>query len=98
MHSAIIFALIWSFGGVYEEPARPKFHEYIVCLIRGQNTVQQFNLDSPIEPLKLKVKLTDELLKDVFKSSFQKSEKVWVNWMLTDKEFKVPLGGVMQVI
>ena len=38
LHSIIIFSSIWSFGAVYEENIRPKFHEFIVSIFRGQNT------------------------------------------------------------
>jgi hypothetical protein len=38
-------AIVWSIGAILEEPARPKFHEFMLDLIKGENLPEQYGID-----------------------------------------------------
>ena len=57
-----------------------------------------FPVDLEIEPLKLMVKLNDNLIQDVYSACYQINEKSWVNWMATEPQYKIPNIETMQVL
>ena len=42
-------AVIWSIGATLEEPTRPKFHQFILDLLKGENLVELYKLDTSYE-------------------------------------------------
>lgn len=53
--------MVWSIGAVLEEPARPKFHDYMMDLIKGENLQEIYNIDMMYgyEPKPIQAKLLE---------------------------------------
>jgi len=35
--NSILMSIIWSIGAILEEPSRPKFHLFVLDLLKGEN-------------------------------------------------------------
>jgi len=44
VQSAIVFCSRWSFGSIILDDIRPKFHQFMLNLIQGQNVSENFKL------------------------------------------------------
>jgi hypothetical protein len=43
-HNCLIFALVWSCGGILEESIRPRFQKFIISVMQGINVSKEFSL------------------------------------------------------
>jgi hypothetical protein len=49
MANIVIMAIVWSIGAALEEVSRPKFHQFMLDLIAGENIVEVHNIDTIYE-------------------------------------------------
>lgn len=54
-------SIVWSVGAVLEEPSRPKFHEYMLDMIKGENLKEIYNIEMlyPYEARPIQAKLLE---------------------------------------
>ena len=38
-------SIVWSIGAVLEEPSRPKFHEFMMDLIKGEDVMDIYKIE-----------------------------------------------------
>ena len=88
--NCILMAVLWSIGAVLEEPSRPKFHQYLMDLVKGENLSELYNLDMTYEytPQVVSSKLVD--CTNIYDFCYDKNKNVWTNWMQTVPTFKIP--------
>jgi dynein heavy chain len=85
----VLFALIWSVGGALDENYRPKFNDFCLELINGDDVNEKYDLElENWEPKKLQVKLPD--MKSVFDIFYDKNSLVWLNWIKTIPAYTIP--------
>jgi len=88
--NVIIMSIVWSIGAILEETARPKFHEYMLDLIKGENLIETYQIDMMYnyEPRPIAAKLLD--CQTIFDLCYDEKKQVWQNWMMTVPPYKVP--------
>ena len=92
----VIMSVVWSIGAILEEPARPKFHDFMLDLIKGENVTEIYNIDliRPYEQKAIPAKLLE--CQTIYDLCYDTHKLVWQNWMMTVPSYKVPVGGKFQ--
>jgi dynein heavy chain len=92
----VSFALIWALGGILEEDARPKFQEFFLDLIAGEDICSKYNVDLTyaFTPAPYLTKITES--PNVFDLCFDRQKLIWLNWMQTVPVYKPPLDKQFQ--
>eukprot|EP01022_Parablepharisma_sp_SALTPOND_P021165 TRINITY_DN4086_c0_g1_i1.p1 TRINITY_DN4086_c0_g1~~TRINITY_DN4086_c0_g1_i1.p1 ORF type:complete len:4151 (+),score=615.43 TRINITY_DN4086_c0_g1_i1:13469-25921(+) len=84
----IVFATIWSFGGVLEESMREKFKEYLLNLLNGIDVKIKYKLEVDFTPPKFIVKFPES--QDPFKLFYDRKHNQWTPWSLPDTFSTLP--------
>lgn len=89
----IFFAVIWSVGAILEEIAKPKFHTFIMKMIKGDNVVEEYKYDltyykdGEYEPQTWNLKMGD--VSNIYDSFYNVKQNTWIHWMQTVPSYTI---------